>query len=162
MIAGRLGQGDCSLYMTDSSIFEGQQRKTNFKEDGEEPILAEVRIDVAREDAQQKMDYKVKNYSQWFPGDNNDVSDTLSRILVPSKVPSRFKIVPLRNKISLWLTSLLLRLPVKEKLLEKYTRIKLGHGGESKNDVIRSASSTITTLKISQEAKESASLEHLP
>ena len=130
MIAGRLGQGDCSLYMTDSSIFEGQQRKTNFKEDGEEPILAEVRIDVAREDAQQKMDYKVKNYSQWFPGDNNDVSDALSRdynrgdkeltnilqTFVPSQVPSHFKIVPLPNKISSWLTLILLRVPVKEQL----------------------------------------------
>jgi hypothetical protein len=176
MIAGRLGAGDCSLSMTDSSTSEGWQRKTNFKEFGEEPIQAEVRIDVAREDAQRRMDYKVKNYSQWFPGSDNDVSDALSRdddrgdeeltnilrTFVPSQVPSHFKIVPLPNEISSWLTSLLLRLPVKEQLQEKHTRTKLGRGGDSENGAIPSVSSTTTTLKTSQEVRESASLEHLP
>ena len=90
------------------------------------------------------MDYKVKNYSQWFPGDDNNVSDALSRdnnredkeltiILqtdVPSQVPSCFDIVPLPNKISSWLTLLLLRLPGKETLQERHAGTKLGHGGD--------------------------------
>ena len=65
--------------MTDSSTSEGWQRKTNFKEDDEEPIQAKVRTDVAREDAMRKLEHGIKNYSQWFPGDDNDVSDALSR-----------------------------------------------------------------------------------
>jgi hypothetical protein len=176
IIAGRLCRGDCSLSMTDSSTSEGWQRKTNFKEDGEEPIQAEVRIDVAREDAQRKMDAGVKNYSQWFPGNENDVSDALSRdddrgdeeltnILrhfVPSQVPSRFEIVPLPKEISSWLISLLLRLPVKEQLQERHMRTKLGRGVDSNSGVIPLASSTTTTLKTSQKVKESGSSEPLP
>ena len=37
---GRLKQGDCSLSMTDSTTSEGWTRKTNFREDGKEPIQA--------------------------------------------------------------------------------------------------------------------------
>ena len=119
IIAGRLGKGDCSLSMTDSSTSEGWARKTNFKEDGEDPIQATVRIEVARGHAKCLMDVQVKDYSQWFPGKENDVSDSLSRdddrdddeltkILrssVPSQVPKHFKIVSLPKEISSWLIS---------------------------------------------------------
>ena len=118
--------------MTDSSTLEGWARKTNFKEDGEEPIQATVRLEVSRGDAEQMMEARIKNYSQWFTGKYNDVSDALSqdddrsdeelkiilRTFVPSQVPSHFEIVPLPNKISSWLISLLQRLTVKEQLLE--------------------------------------------
>ena len=50
--------------MTENSTSEGWQQKMNSKEEVEEPIQANVRIDVAREDAQRRMDFKVKNYSQ--------------------------------------------------------------------------------------------------
>ena len=75
------------------------------------------------------MDAKIKDYSQWFPGKENDVADALSlsrddnrdneeltNILcsfVPQQVPSHVEIVPLLNKISSWLTSVLQKLPVK-------------------------------------------------
>ena len=39
---------DCALSMTDSTTSEGWSRKTNFKEDGEEPIQATTRLEVAR------------------------------------------------------------------------------------------------------------------
>ena len=44
IIRERLKPGDCCLSMTDSSTSEGWARKTNFKEDGEEPIQATVRL----------------------------------------------------------------------------------------------------------------------
>ena len=65
--------------MTDSSTSEGWLRKSNFKEDGEIPIQATVRLEVSRSDAKRIMENKIKNYSQWFHGWMNDVSDALYR-----------------------------------------------------------------------------------
>ena len=78
------------------------------------------------------MEARVKNYSQWFAGKYNDVSDALSwdddrsdeeltiilHTFVPYQVPSHFEIVPLPSKISSWLILLLQRMPMKEQLLE--------------------------------------------
>ena len=88
--------------------------ENKFKEDCDEPIQTEARTDVTREDTTRKLEAGVKQYSQWFPGNENDVSDALSRdddksdkeltntirSFVPSQVPSYFEIVPLPNKIS--------------------------------------------------------------
>ena len=80
IIAGRLIQRDCLLLMIDSQTSEGWDRKTNFKEDGEDPIQVNmtVRIEVARGHAKRLMEEKVKDYSQWFPGKENDMSDDRS------------------------------------------------------------------------------------
>ena len=78
IIAKRLVPGDCSLSMMDSSTSEGWLRKSIFKEDGENPIQATIRIEVSRSDAKIIMENKIKNYSQWFPGWMNDVPDALS------------------------------------------------------------------------------------
>jgi len=48
IIAGRLTKGDCALSMTNSTTSEGWLRKSNFIEDGEDPIQATIRIEVAR------------------------------------------------------------------------------------------------------------------
>ena len=109
IIAKRLGPGDCSLSMTDSSTSEGWPRKSNFKEDGENPIQATIRLKVSRRDAKRIMENKIKNYSQWFPGWMNDVSDGLSwdddrsenepinffRSFTPLQISDHFEIVPL-------------------------------------------------------------------
>jgi hypothetical protein len=85
--------------------------------------------------------------SQWFRGANNNVADALSRdddrsddeltnILRThcySQLPQHFKIVPLPNKITSWLTSLLLWLPVKQQLEEDHSRTKLGCGNGSQS-----------------------------
>ena len=78
IIAKVLGPGDFILSMTDSSTSEGWLRRSNFKEDGEIPIQATVRLKVSRSNAKRIMENKIKNYSQWFPGWMNDVSDALS------------------------------------------------------------------------------------
>ena len=176
ILAGRLGPGDCSLSMTDSSTSEGWASKTNFKEDGEDPIQATVRLDVARSHARRLMENSIKDYSQWFPGKENDVSDALSRdddrnddeltdvlySCVPSQMPDHFEIVPLPKEIDLWLTSLLLRLPVKEQLREKHTRTKLGRGVGGPNGANLSVSSTTFSSSTSPSTKESSSSELSP
>ena len=66
--------------MTDSSTSKGWTRKTNFREaDYEDPEEAAVRREVARKHAQQFLTIRIKDYSQWFPGRHNIVSDALSR-----------------------------------------------------------------------------------
>ena len=78
IIAKRLGPRDFSLSITDSSTSEGWLRKSNFKEDGENPIQATIRLEVSRSDAKRIIENKMKIYSQWFPGWMNYVSDALS------------------------------------------------------------------------------------
>ncbi len=82
------------------------------------------------------MDLGIKEYSQGFPGKDNIVANSLSRdddrmdnklttffcIHCPSQIPAHFEIQPLPNKINLWLTALLLRLPAKEQLRENTHR----------------------------------------
>ena len=106
----------------------------------------------------------------------NDLSDALSqdddisdnelinifRSFTPSSIPDHFEIVPLHRKICYWLISLLQRLPVKDRLLERHTRNKLGRGQGGKNtadqlELWRMSSST--TLP---EVNESELWEPLP
>ena len=88
------------------------------------------------------MDLEIQDYSQWFPGEDNNVADSLSRdfqladkelisymhCFFPSQMPSRFKIIPLFNEIVLWLTLLLQRLPVNELFREEHMQTKHAHG----------------------------------
>jgi hypothetical protein len=97
---------------------------------------------VAREHAMRYMNHEIREYSQWFPGIQNNVADALSReidlsdakltnllrLSVPSQVPENFEIVPLPNKIVSWLTSLLLQMLVQEQYKEEHTKTTLGPG----------------------------------
>ena len=139
MLAGRLNQGDCALSMTDSSTSAGWLRKTNFREiigNDADLIQSQVHMETARHHATIFLEAGIKEYSQWFPGKENNVADALSRdfdrsaceltnILhktCPSQLPKHFQIAPLPNEISSWLTALLLKLPVQEQLQEVHTR----------------------------------------
>ena len=175
IIHGRLKEGDCCLSMTDSSTSEGWARKTNFKEDCEDPIQATIRIEVARDHAMRLLELGIKDYSQWFPGKENDVSDALSRdddrsdeelthilrTFVPSQMPEHFEIVPLPNEIDSWLISTLQKLPVREQLRERHTRTKLGRGGDGSLGATQLDSKTSSSMT-SPDTNVSSSLEPLP
>ena len=176
MLMGRLERGDCFLSMTDSSTSEGWSKLSHFSELGEEPIQAEVRIEVCREDAKRKLEFGVKDYSQWFPGEHNVVSDALSRdddrsdqeltnifkLFCSSQIPSHFKIVPLPAEIVSFLTSVLLKLPEKMQLQEKHTRTKLGRGPDGKNIASQSELVKTSSLTPFLGMTESDSWEPLP
>ena len=98
--------------MTDSSISEGWQKtSTRMKKSLSRPKL--LRVDVVTEDTTRRMENRVKNYTQWFPGNKNDALYTLSRdddrsdvdltiilrLCVPSQVPNHFEIAPLPTDI---------------------------------------------------------------
>ncbi len=92
-----------------------------------DPTKSTIRLEIARKHAGLFIHNIIKEYSQWFPGMKNNVADALSwnfdlsdaeltkslRLHYPSQLPSHFQAVPLPREIELWLTSLLLRLPVK-------------------------------------------------
>ncbi len=176
LLAGRLKNGDCALSMTDSSTSEGWLRKTNFIEDGEDPIQATIRLEVARLHASHYLSHGVREYSQWFRGSENPVADALSRdddrsdeelthILrthCHSQIPQHFVIVPLPKEITSWLTSLLQRLPVKQQLVEKHTRTKLGRGTATHDGASLSASETTLSSTDSPDNIESRSWAPLP
>ena len=142
IIRGRLKPGDCALSMTDSTTSEGWLRKTNFSELREDPEQATVRLEVARLHATHYITLGIREYSQWFKGEDNVVADSLSRdddrtdeeltnlfrTFCKSQIPEHFEIQPLPNEIVSWLTALLLRLQEKPQLREKHTRTKLGRG----------------------------------
>ena len=65
--------------MTDSTTSAGWLRKSNLIEDGESPIQATIRLEVARLHALHYLQMGIREYSQWFRGVKNKVADALSR-----------------------------------------------------------------------------------
>jgi hypothetical protein len=179
MLAGHLKRGDCALSMTDSSTSAGWLCKTNFREfigENVDLVQSRVCIDIAHHHATLFLEAGIKEYSQWFPGwENNavnallhdfDCSDNeLTKILCescPSQLPQHFQIVPLPNKISSWLASLLQRLPMKEQLREAHTRTMLGCGTNSPITSEPLALAKTSSLTPSQDPKKTRSLAPLP
>jgi hypothetical protein len=128
--------------MTDSTTSKGWTRKTNFKEDVG-GIQATTRIKVARSQASRFMTHKIREYSQWFLGTENQIADALSRDMdrtndeltqilfthIPLQMPASFKTVPLPNKIVSWMTSLLQQLPKQYKEVHTMTTLGCGKDG---------------------------------
>lgn len=77
IINGRIQPNDCALSMTDSTTSAGWLRKSNFREEID-PLQASIRITVAREHARRYMNLGIQDFSQWFPGKENNVADSLS------------------------------------------------------------------------------------
>ena len=65
--------------MGDSTTAAGWLRKSNFKEDDENDVETTVKLVAARHLVTLILKTKACFYSQWFAGDENDVSDSLSR-----------------------------------------------------------------------------------
>jgi hypothetical protein len=141
--------------MTDSMTSEG------FVEDREELIQATICLKVAHLHASQYLLHRIMEYSQWFSGAANTVAGALSRVddrpdeeltrilcsHCPSQVPKHVKIVPLPSKITSWLTSLLLWLPVKPQLVEAHMRTMLSSGIATLNTATASDLEAITSSR---------------
>jgi hypothetical protein len=165
--------------MTDSTTSAGWMRKPNFKESTDNKahnVKAKVRNEAARKHASLYIDAGVMEYMQWFEGKANNVADSLSRdfhlidddltsllfCLYPNQLPQHFKIVPLPNKITSWLTSLLQKLPVKEQLREEHTRAKHNPGRVTLNTSTQSNSQVTLSSRSSTETNATISCVVLP
>lgn len=177
IIENKLRPEDCILSLTDSSTSEGWHHKTNFKTDPAEedcdlnPIEAQVRTDISRHFAELCVTNKIVHYAQWFPGEENNVSDALSRdddrsneeltnllyLHFPEQMPGRFEIAPLPVEIVSWLTSLLQKLPVKEQLQERRSRTKIGRSEDGKSTPDQLASRKTSGWTTSTEQTKSRS-----
>ena len=152
----------------------GLDAKVDFSEPDVNPAQARTRVNAARKFAKIFMSAGVKGYSQWFPGEKNNVSDTLSQegqrtydkltpILCspfPNQMPNHFEILPLLSEISSWLISLLQQLPASKQLWEEHTTVKLESGDDGQNIASPSDAKTYSWTSL-QDLSESSCLEHL-
>jgi hypothetical protein len=95
----------------------------------------------------------------------DQTDDKLTQLLFvpcPFQLPPHFQIVTLPNKISLWLTSLLQKLPVKEQLQETHMRTMLCCGNNSPSTLDPLALATKSSSTPSQDPDETRSLALLP
>ena len=74
-------QNSCLLVNGDSSTAQGWIRKSNFSSADEFDPEINVKLQAARKVASILIEREACIYSQWFPGDENDITDSLSRDL---------------------------------------------------------------------------------
>jgi len=149
------------LSQIDSSMATGWLRKSNFADKVDEAVQLTTACKLARI----LIDTKSCLFSQWFPGESNIVSDSLSRdfhlpvdylsnilsIRVPEQAPFGLTIWPLPIEIDSWLTSLLCNQPQGMRWSKEQQPSKFALGIDTSNTSPQLGYSTIDTWKTSQE-----------
>ena len=140
--AGHVEAHDCLLAMGDNTTAAGWCRRTNFRETTEGDRDWVVKQQVARKLADLILESDSVLYTQWFKGTWNLVTDSLSRDMhlfspsthtsflqstVACQLPPNFQIQQLPKKISSFITSVLLQLPVKEQRSKPQKASELVH-----------------------------------
>ena len=109
--------------------------------------MTAAKLKISREHALRMLNNNCRDYSQWFPGDDNDLADSLSRDFhipddklislyfnyIPQQTPPNLKISPLPKEISSFLLSMLQTLPDKTQQQEKYKISSLARGLDGQN-----------------------------
>ena len=118
MIEGNMPKLSCILSLTDSTTTAGWLKKSNFQySENKSHEMTSAKLKISRGYALRLLEHSCVDYSQWFPGDDNDVADSLSRdchlsddILtslfhssLPDQTPPDFKISPLPQEIESFL-----------------------------------------------------------
>ena len=141
VLDGRIPKFSCILAMGDNTSSMGWLRRSNFREDNnannKEPETNEdwlVKQDIARKLAYLVMEVNSCLYTQWFAGEKNVCTDSLSRDGVflslsshlvmlkhysPKQTPENLSIKLLPKEIVSWIGSLLLRMPERKQRLVK-------------------------------------------
>jgi len=147
IIESNLPASSCILSMTDSTSSNGWLKKSNFMEQHENESQTKGKRLLARQHALRLMHNDVKEYSQWFPGKENDVADSLSRDFhldhvtltsllhhfLPDQTPSNFHIKRLPSEIVSWLSAWLLSMPEGAPSREIRRRSTIAHGAAGRN-----------------------------
>ena len=147
MLACRLNQGDCALLMTDSSTSAGwlPTRPTSGRSSAMTWVASNLKFaskqhNITPPSSSKRASRSTPNGSQekrtMLPTPSHvilvvQLVNCLTKIFCKtctSQLRKHFQIAPLPNKISSWLTALLLKLPMQEQLREAHTRTKLGCG----------------------------------
>ena len=147
ILSGRILRGDCVLVMGDSTTAMGWLYKSKYREEGESADRHAIRLMIARKLADLVIDNDLTLYSQWFPGKQNIIADSLSRdphfsdterislfssYFDPQDMP-HFRRSILPSEISNWICSILRLLPnVKPTQMEPTTSgLQIGTSGRS-------------------------------
>ena len=174
-IEGKLDKQECLLAMGDNTASMGWLRRSNFRENEEHDTEWLAKQSVARKVAEIILDSDTCLYRQWFKGEDNALADSLSRdgfifshqahkkflnITIPSQVPQDFNIYPLPKEISLFISSILLQLPVKKQRLklQKPSDLVLSNVGLLSSLV---STSILSTWKNSPDFNKISSCQHL-
>jgi hypothetical protein len=75
ILRNQISSEDCILSQSDSTSASGWLRKSNFTDSND----SNIQMITARHLATLILDSKTCLYSQWFPGGENSVADSLSR-----------------------------------------------------------------------------------
>ena len=67
--------------MGDNTTAAGWLKSSNFKPQDEDDHTTTVKLKLARDLAETVLESKSMLYTQWFPGEDNVVADSLSRDL---------------------------------------------------------------------------------
>jgi hypothetical protein len=153
----------CLLSQTDSTSASGWLRKSNFADRDDEYI----QLSAARKLAELLINTGSCLYSQWFPGEKNSISDSLSRDFYipsshlafllqshfPDQAPFGLTILMLPPDIVSWLTCLLLSQPEKEPWSKEQMTSNFMRGITSNTTYIQSGSDLTHTLMNSPATK---------
>jgi hypothetical protein len=148
---------DCFLSQTDSSSAAGWLCKSNFADDRDE----EIQLSTTRKLATLLIDSQCCVLSQWFLGEANNISDSLSRdfhisnshlvaglsTTFPEQVPFGLEIHQLPTEISSWVTSLLLSCPQTMQWSKEPLRSSFARGADTRTISCPSGSMKISSLK---------------
>lgn len=138
IIRGVTKKEDCILSQADNMTAAGWLKKSNFADDSDEFI----QLSMARKLANLVINSESCIYSQWFSGESNSISDSLSRDFhlnpthlcsllyfnFPSQSPFGLNLQPLPKDIVLWVTSLLQSRPQTEPWLKEPQRSNFTRG----------------------------------
>ena len=150
VLADKIHPQDCLLGIGDSTTAAGWLRRSNFRDtsgpDEESSVDWYAKQVVARKLAELVLERDAVLYSQWFPGKDNVVTDSLSQdayFLSPQahesllsqtvahQLPIGFQIQPLPTEIRSFISSTLQLLPVKKQrsMPQKTSELALGNRG---------------------------------
>ena len=80
IIEKNMKPNSCILSMGDSTTANGWLRKSNFKESDDEPIeMTTTKTTLSRLHTTHIIENNVTSYTQWFPGEHNELANSLSR-----------------------------------------------------------------------------------
>ena len=141
-LEGRITPESCLLAMGDSTTATGWLRKSNFQEEDEDDHTTTAKLKAARDLAQTLIRSESMLYTQWFPGKDNLVADSLSRDLhlppnvltnllsssIPEQLPPQFSLSPLPKELDSWLSSTLAKLPANSRPLPPHKTSELEAG----------------------------------
>ncbi len=143
LILGLLPKYSCICSMGDSTTAVGWMHKSNFQSnENESEEMTKVKSKIARDYAWRMIQNRLCDFPKWFNGIFNELTDSLSRdhhlsdqyltqmylSCIPKQVPPNFRILPLPDEITSYLSAILQTLPANTQPSEQHKISSLAHG----------------------------------